>query len=166
MIPIVCNYVRSQWLQVITLDHLLCIMMITHHNYASPDDHLSDVLLAYWVTSRVWWTYHTLASSKELRLVWLFQLCCSRILDWTLILSDWEESTTTWTTSGGGTSSGEFCFELPMNKITIFIIMVEILRYFETNVPAAPLPRSYELPLPSAITGRFLQGRRRLQEEE
>ena len=26
-----------------------------------------DVLLAYWVTSRVWWTYHTLASSKELR---------------------------------------------------------------------------------------------------
>ena len=43
-------------------------MMITHHNYASPDDHLSDVLLAYWVTSRVWWTYHTLASSKELRL--------------------------------------------------------------------------------------------------
>jgi len=27
-----------------------------------------DVLIAYWVTSRVWWTYHTLASSKELRL--------------------------------------------------------------------------------------------------
>ena len=25
------------------------------------------MLLAYWVTSRVWWTYHTLASSKELR---------------------------------------------------------------------------------------------------
>ena len=70
MIPIVCNYVRTQKSilnQVLMLDHLLCIMMSTHHNYASPDDHLSDVLLAYWVTSRVWWTYHALASSKELR---------------------------------------------------------------------------------------------------
>ena len=60
---------KSVLTQVITLDHLL----ITNHDYASPDDHLSDVLLAYWVTSRVWWTYHTLASSKELRLAWLFE---------------------------------------------------------------------------------------------
>ena len=56
---------KSVLTQVITLDHLL----ITNNGYALPDDHLSDVLLAYWVTSRVWWTYHTLASSKELRLV-------------------------------------------------------------------------------------------------
>ena len=59
---IVCNYVRSLCLII------FYVMIITPHKSASPDDHLSDVLLAYWVTSRVWWTYHTLASSKELRL--------------------------------------------------------------------------------------------------
>jgi len=82
-----------------------------------------DVLLAYWVTSRVWWTYHTLASSKELRL------------------------------------RGEHNH---MDNIWWWYIF----RYFETNVPPAPLPRSYELPLPSAILGRFERGRSRLQEEE
>ena len=27
-----------------------------------------DCLVAYWVTSRVWWTYHTMANTKHLQL--------------------------------------------------------------------------------------------------
>ena len=27
-----------------------------------------DCLVAYWVTSRVWWTYHTMANTKHLKL--------------------------------------------------------------------------------------------------
>jgi len=88
-----------------------------------------DVLVAYWVTSRMWWTYHTLVQSKELRL------------------------------------RGEHNY---IENIWWWYLF----RYFESNVPAAPLPRVYSLPLPQSARdwikdkGDRIRGRRRLVEEE
>lgn len=56
---------RLVWLHLVCLAGLtfgVTVLLLSRGHYSI------DVLVAYWITSRVWWTYHTLAHNKELRL--------------------------------------------------------------------------------------------------
>lgn len=72
MILLLCFFVVREytprkwiWLHLVCLAGLIlgvAMLLLSRGHYSI------DVLIAYWVTSRVWWTYHTLAHSKDLRL--------------------------------------------------------------------------------------------------
>jgi len=61
------EYTPRRWLvlHLLTLAGLVLgvtMLLLSRGHYSI------DVLVAYWVTSRLWWTYHSLAQSKELRI--------------------------------------------------------------------------------------------------
>ena len=106
-----------------------------------------DVIIAYWVTTRIWWIYHTLANNANLKELdgyaenpnnFLKKVVCNAhwIFYFSILLFFKPNLVYTW-----------FIIYL------IYLFQIwwwYIFRYFECNVPVN-LPREYGLPVPPVI---------------
>ena len=100
-----------------------------------------DVIIAYWITTRIWWMFHTIANNENLKEVGGFGENENNYLKKVIIIN-----------RNSKVPSQNMLFSGSM-KIFGFSLQIwwwYIFRYFECNVPAY-LPREFGLPVPKAL---------------
>ena len=103
-----------------------------------------DVIIAYWITTRIWWMFHTIANNENLKEVGGFGENENNYLKKVIIIN--RNSKVPSQINGNMLFSGSM-------KIFGFSLQIwwwYIFRYFECNVPAY-LPREFGLPVPKAL---------------
>ena len=104
-----------------------------------------DVIIAYWITTRIWWMFHTIANNENLKEVGGFGENENNYLKKVIRTnSNWKEML--------AIKILEICCFLGQWKyfFSLQIWWWYIFRYFECNVPAY-LPREFGLPVPKAL---------------
>ena len=102
-----------------------------------------DVIIAYWITTRIWWIFHTIANNENLKEIGSFGENQNNYLKKVTMTSNNRNILMRINVYSP--------FTINKIEVSLQIWWWYIFRYFECNVPAY-LPREFGWPVPKAIT--------------